>query len=184
MPVRQASGVWNSRPSGRPTSTGCIRRPRKSRRWRWSCRAAGRSPPARSNNARPGGSADKARAPPTPSRRRSCQTSRLRVPTTPRSRAGLAGRHLAGGAHLSGLLPPHPGRRDTGHPRDQGRGRSTSFTYPQYGGGAVLDGGVLSLSKIGRLPLRLHRRLQGTPKTVTSAGKRTVGTPASPVRRY
>jgi putative transposase len=34
-------------------------------------------------------------------------------------------------------------------------------------GGAVLDGGILSLSKIGRIPLRLHRPLQGTPKTVT-----------------
>src|SRR5262249_51140884 len=47
-----------------------------------------------------------------------------------------------------------------GHPRFQGRGRSTSFTYPQYGGGAVLDGSVLSLSKMGRIPLGLHRRLE------------------------
>jgi putative transposase len=28
-------------------------------------------------------------------------------------------------------------------------------------------GGVLSLSKIGRIPIRVHRPLQGTPKTVT-----------------
>jgi putative transposase len=56
-----------------------------------------------------------------------------------------------------------------GYPRFQGRDRYTSFTYPQVGehGGATLDGGILSLSKIGRLPLRLHRPLQGTPKTVT-----------------
>jgi putative transposase len=54
-----------------------------------------------------------------------------------------------------------------GYPRFRGRGRYTSFTYPQYGGGAVLDGGVLSLSKIGRIPIRLHRLLVGTPKTVT-----------------
>jgi putative transposase len=54
-----------------------------------------------------------------------------------------------------------------GYPRFQGQGRYHSFTYPQYGGGAVLDGGVLSLSKIGRIPIRLHRPLQGTPKTVT-----------------
>src|SRR5215472_13788001 len=54
-----------------------------------------------------------------------------------------------------------------GYPRFQGKGRYTSFTYPQYGGGAVLDGGVLSLSKIGRIPIRLHRPLAGTPKTVT-----------------
>jgi putative transposase len=37
-----------------------------------------------------------------------------------------------------------------GYPRVQGRGRYTSFTYAQYGTGAVLDGGVLSLSKIDR----------------------------------
>src|SRR5262249_45855473 len=53
-----------------------------------------------------------------------------------------------------------------GYPRFQRRGRYTSFTDPQYGRGAVLDGGVLSLSKIGHIPLRLHRRLEGTPKTV------------------
>jgi putative transposase len=56
-----------------------------------------------------------------------------------------------------------------GYPRFQGRDRYASFTYPQVGehGGAVLDGGILSLSKIGRIPIRLHRPLQGTPKTVT-----------------
>jgi putative transposase len=54
-----------------------------------------------------------------------------------------------------------------GYPRFQGRNRYNSFTYPQYGNGAVLDGGVLSLSKIGRMLIRLHRLLEGTPKTVT-----------------
>jgi putative transposase len=54
-----------------------------------------------------------------------------------------------------------------GYARFQGQGRYTSFTYPQYGGGVVLDGGVLNLSKIGRISIRLHRPLQGTPKTVT-----------------
>jgi putative transposase len=54
-----------------------------------------------------------------------------------------------------------------GYPRFQGRTRYNSFTYPQYGGGAVLDGGVLSLSKIGRIRMRVHRSLQGTAKTVT-----------------
>jgi putative transposase len=56
---------------------------------------------------------------------------------------------------------------EPGYPRFQGAGRYTSFTYPQYGGGAVLDGGVLSLSKIGRIRIRLHRPIEGTPKTVT-----------------
>jgi putative transposase len=54
-----------------------------------------------------------------------------------------------------------------GYPRFQGRNRYHSFTYPQYGGGAVLNGGMLSLSKIGRVPIRVHRPLEGTPKTVT-----------------
>jgi putative transposase len=59
-----------------------------------------------------------------------------------------------------------------GYPRFQGRDRYNSFTYPQMGahgghGGTVVDGGMLSLSKIGRIRLRLHRPLQGTPKTVT-----------------
>ena len=54
-----------------------------------------------------------------------------------------------------------------GYPRFQGQGRYNSFTSPQYGGGAVLDGGMLSLSKIGRIRIRLHRPIEGTPKTVT-----------------
>ena len=56
-----------------------------------------------------------------------------------------------------------------GYPRFQGRDRYNSFTYLQVGehGGAALDGGLLSLSKIGRIPIRLHRPLKGTPKTVT-----------------
>jgi putative transposase len=56
-----------------------------------------------------------------------------------------------------------------GYPRFQGKDRYHRFTYPQVGahGGAALDGGMLSLSKIGRIRLRLHRPLAGTPKTVT-----------------
>ena len=54
-----------------------------------------------------------------------------------------------------------------GYPRFQGRNRYHSFTSPQYGNGAVLDGGILSLSKIGRVLTRVHRPLEGTPKTVT-----------------
>src|SRR5260221_7748690 len=54
-----------------------------------------------------------------------------------------------------------------GYPRFQGKGRYKSFTFPEYGNGAVLDGGLLSLSKIGRIAIRLHRPPEGTPKTVT-----------------
>jgi putative transposase len=54
-----------------------------------------------------------------------------------------------------------------GYPRFQGYNGYHSFTYPQHGNGAVLDGGILSLSKIGHIPILVHRPLQGTPKTVT-----------------
>jgi putative transposase len=56
-----------------------------------------------------------------------------------------------------------------GYPRFQGRNRYNSFTYPQVGehGGAMVDGSILTLAKIGRTPCRLHRPVQGTPKTVT-----------------
>src|SRR5215469_17359823 len=68
-----------------------------------------------------------------------------------------------------------------GYPRFQGRDRYNSFTYPQVGahGGAALDGGVLSLSKIGRIRLWLHRPLEGTPRRSPSAGKQMVGTRVS-----
>jgi len=56
-----------------------------------------------------------------------------------------------------------------GYPRFHGRDSYNSFTYPQVGehGGAALVGGALSLSKIGRFPIRLHCPMEGTPKTVT-----------------
>jgi putative transposase len=63
------------------------------------------------------------------------------------------------------------------------------LTSPQYGNGAVLDGGVLSLSTLGRIPLWLHRPLVGTAKTVTSsreadgwyAGSACAGVPIEPL---
>jgi len=54
-----------------------------------------------------------------------------------------------------------------GYPRFQGRSRYHSFTVKEYGNGARLDNGFLVVSKIGRVAVRLHRPLQGTPKTVT-----------------
>ncbi len=54
-----------------------------------------------------------------------------------------------------------------GYPRFQGRSRYHSFTYKEYGNGARLDNGFLVVSKIGRISIRLHRSLVGTPKTVT-----------------
>jgi putative transposase len=54
-----------------------------------------------------------------------------------------------------------------GYPRFQAKNRYNSFTYPQYDNGTILEGKTLSLTKIGRIRLRLHRPLIGTPKTVT-----------------
>jgi putative transposase len=54
-----------------------------------------------------------------------------------------------------------------GYPRFHGMHRYHSFTAPQSGNGAVLDGSILSRSKIGRIPVRIHRPLAGTRKAVT-----------------
>jgi putative transposase len=54
-----------------------------------------------------------------------------------------------------------------GFPRFQARTRYHSFTYKEYGNGAILDNGFLVLSKIGRIAVRWSRSLEGTPKTVT-----------------
>jgi putative transposase len=41
-----------------------------------------------------------------------------------------------------------------GYPRFHGANRYTSFTYKQFGNGAMLDNGFLVLSKIGRIAVR------------------------------
>jgi putative transposase len=53
-----------------------------------------------------------------------------------------------------------------GYPRFRGRQRYDSFCFPQYGNGCRLDGDQLYLSKIGTVRVVLHRKLEGTPKTV------------------
>jgi putative transposase len=70
-----------------------------------------------------------------------------------------------------------------GYLRFQAKGRFDSFTCPQAGehDGAVLDGGVLSLSKIGHIRIRLHRPIEDHPKTITPPKRRMACTPASPV---
>ena len=46
-----------------------------------------------------------------------------------------------------------------GFPRSQGRDRSHSFTYKEFGNGAALDNGFLVLSKMGRIAVRWSRPL-------------------------
>ena len=65
------------------------------------------------------------------------------------------------------------GAAAAGFPRFKGVGRYDSITYPQYGNGVRLDGSRLILSKVGAVPLVLHRPVEGTPKTVTLSRART-----------
>jgi len=53
-----------------------------------------------------------------------------------------------------------------GYPRFKGRNRFHSFHFPQYGAGVKVDGRRLKLFGIGRVPVRWHRRIEGTIKTV------------------
>ena len=56
-----------------------------------------------------------------------------------------------------------------GYPRFKGWNRYNSFTYPQYGNGAILKDGRLQLSKIGALRIFQHRPIpsDATIKTCT-----------------
>jgi putative transposase len=58
--------------------------------------------------------------------------------------------------------------QDPGFPRFQGRNRYTSFTYPQAGGFSLTYDNRVCLSKIGSIKIKLHRPLEGTPKTCTT----------------
>ncbi len=52
-----------------------------------------------------------------------------------------------------------------GYPRFRGEGRYDSFTYPQSG--FAIKGDTLYLSKIGNVPITLHRPIEGIVKTCT-----------------
>lgn len=54
-----------------------------------------------------------------------------------------------------------------GYPRFRGRGRYNSFTYPQAPSGCKLDGNILTLSKVGKVRVVLHRPIEGKVKTCT-----------------
>jgi putative transposase len=53
-----------------------------------------------------------------------------------------------------------------GYPRFKGRDRFDSFGLKEYGNGWKIDGRRLKLTGIGRVAVRWHRPLEGTPKTV------------------
>jgi putative transposase len=53
-----------------------------------------------------------------------------------------------------------------GYPRFKSRNRFNSFEFKQYGAGAKIDGRRLKLYGVGRVPVRWHRPIEGTIKTV------------------
>src|SRR5690606_9332058 len=53
-----------------------------------------------------------------------------------------------------------------GYPRFKGKNRFSSFGFKEYGNGFKIDGRRLRLHGIGRIPVRWHRPLPSTPKTV------------------
>ena len=55
-----------------------------------------------------------------------------------------------------------------GYPRFRGDGRYDSFTYPQNNHGwSFVDAKTVKLSKVGNVKIKLHRQLEGEPKTLT-----------------
>src|SRR5260221_11018783 len=59
------------------------------------------------------------------------------------------------------------GLEKPGFPRFKGAGRYRSFTYPKWESGVKLLGNLLHLSKIGHIPIRLHRPFEAEPLTCT-----------------
>jgi putative transposase len=57
--------------------------------------------------------------------------------------------------------------QEPGYPRFRGKHRYDSFTYPQATAFRLHADGTLSVAKLGRLRLSLHRPLQGCIKTLT-----------------
>jgi len=54
-----------------------------------------------------------------------------------------------------------------GYPRFKGYNRFDSFTYPQVGFALDAEGKHISLSKIGNIKVKLHRKIEGKMKTCT-----------------
>jgi len=54
-----------------------------------------------------------------------------------------------------------------GYPRFRGKGWYNSFTHPQNNGSFRLEGDKLHLSKVGDIPIVLHRQIEGVVKRLT-----------------
>ncbi|MGB4622943.1 MAG: transposase [Candidatus Methanoculleus thermohydrogenotrophicum] len=68
---------------------------------------------------------------------------------------------------VQSLLPAGKGRREPRIPPVQGEGAIWSFTYPPFGFHLNDAGTHLSASKIGDIPIVLHRPIEGNIKTLT-----------------
>ena len=177
-PARQNRWIWNSRACARATRVGCIQHLNKSRHWILPCGAVERSTTSPWKSARPPGRGGVSlnyylQATELPDLKAACpeyaEVNAQVLQDAPRrlDRAFQAFFRRIRNGETPGYLC------------FQGKDRYNSFTYPQYGGGAVLDGGVLSLSKIGRICIRLHRSLEGRPRRSRSAEKPMAGMHAS-----
>ena len=83
---------------------------------------------------------------------------------------GLAGCGTARGPRLSGILPSRPGRaRRRAIRASMAATATTASPIRRWASMVARRWMTVSsvLSKIGRIPIRLHRPLEGTPKTVT-----------------
>lgn len=54
-----------------------------------------------------------------------------------------------------------------GYPRFRGKHRYDSLSFPQPPSGCSIDGKHLKISKVGNVKIKLHRTLEGKPKTCT-----------------
>jgi putative transposase len=68
---------------------------------------------------------------------------------------------------LSGVFPEAKNGENPGYPRFKGKGQYSSLTFPQWKIGCDLTGNGLRLSKIGTVPVVLHRPVSGKIKTCT-----------------
>ena len=59
------------------------------------------------------------------------------------------------------------GNRKAGFPRFRSRDRYKSITYPQDNGSFSIRKGRLRVSRVGTMPIDLHRKIEGTIKTLT-----------------
>ena len=168
-PIRQNGTVWKSTPSARPTSTNCCQPRRKRGRWRRPVALP------RALQYRPG------TAPPLVGARAGHQRDyyqqkaelpdlKAAFPEYAEINAQVLQDVLAARRpRLSGVLPPRAGGRDARLSPLPGAQPLPQLHLPagRRAWWRTVRWRLLSLSKIGRIAVRLSRPLEGTPKTVT-----------------